>query len=274
MREPGATEGVVGGDGDARDDSLGRLLAPFLAEPRRAGILTDFDGTLAPIVEEPELARPLPGAVDVLHRLSRRYGRVAVVSGRQAAFLARHLRLAEAPGLVASGLYGMEYAQGDQVTRHPRAEEWRAVVEEIACEAEEQAPPDVHIERKGLAVTLHYRVCPEHAVWVRGWAEAQAARTGLVLHPARMSDELRPPVEIDKGSVVAEMAVGLDAVCFLGDDVGDLPAFEALDRLRQDGVSTLKVVVASAEAPRTLVEAGDVVVDEPAAALALLERLL
>ncbi|HEX2038812.1 MAG TPA: trehalose-phosphatase [Acidimicrobiales bacterium] len=255
--------------------SLDALLAPFLAAPERAGVLTDFDGTLSPIVEDPASARPLPEAVDVLHRLSARYGRVAVVSGRPAAFLSARLRLARAPGLIASGLYGMEYAQGDQITTNPRAEEWRAVVHEVACEAEEQSPPEVHVERKGLSLTLHYRTCPEHAVWVRTWTQAAAARSGLLLHPARMSDELRPPVEIDKGTVVAELAAGLSAVCFLGDDVGDLPAFAALDRLHeQEGVATLKVVVTSPEAPRALIDEGDVVVDSPAAALDVLERLL
>jgi trehalose 6-phosphate phosphatase len=255
--------------------SLDALLEPFLVAPHRAGVLTDFDGTLSPIVDEPESARPLPEAVDVLHRLAARYGRVAVVSGRPASFLAKRLKLAEAPGLVASGLYGMEYAQGDQITTNPRAEEWRGMVHRVACEAEEQAPPEVHVERKGLSVTLHYRTCPEQAVWVRTWAEAAAERSGLLLHPARMSDELRPPVEIDKGTVVAELAAGLSAVCFLGDDVGDLPAFAALDRLREhDDVATLKVVVASPEAPRALIDEGDVVVDSPAGALDVLERLL
>lgn len=247
--------------------------APFRDAPEKAGILTDFDGTLAPIVEDPSLARPLAGAVEVLHELSRRYGRVAVVSGRPAAFLAARLRLAQAPELFVAGLYGMEYAEGDAVTTHPRAAEWRGLIETIACEAEEQAPEGVHVERKGLSVTLHYRTAPEHGGWVRTWCEEAAARTGLVVHPARMSDELRPAVEVDKGTVVAELAQGLSAVCFLGDDVGDLPAFEALDRLRDEGVATLKVVVGSAELPRRLAEAADVVVDGPAAALTLLRQL-
>lgn len=250
------------------------LLAPFRAAPQQAGVLTDFDGTLSPIVDDPASAHPLPEAVDVLHRLAARYGRVAVVSGRPAAFLAARLRLAEESRLVASGLYGMEYAQGGQVTTDPRAEEWRAVVREAADEAEEQAPPEVFVERKGLSVTLHYRTCPERGVWVQRWADEHAARGGLVVHPARMSVELRPPVEIDKGTVVAELAEGLSAVCFVGDDVGDLAAFEALDRLRDRGVATLKVVVAGAEAPQALLDAGDVVVDGPVAALGLLERLL
>jgi trehalose 6-phosphate phosphatase len=249
------------------------VLEPFLDQPEKAGVFTDFDGTLAPIVGEPGAARPLAGAVEVLHELSRRYGRVAVVSGRPASFLAKRLRLAEAPRLMVSGLYGMEYAQGEDVTTDPRAAEWREVIETVACEAEEQAPEGVVVERKGLSVTLHFRMSEDHGRWVRAWCEAAAARTGLVLHPARKSDELRPPVEVDKGTVVAELAQGLRAVCFVGDDIGDLPAFEALDRLRADGVDVLKVVVSSPEVPPTLVAAADVVVAGPPAALALLTRL-
>lgn len=253
--------------------SLDALLAPFLETPEKAGVLTDFDGTLAPIVDDPAGARPLKGAVEVLHRLAERYGRVAVVSGRPAAFLAQRLRLAEAPKLMVSGLYGMEYAQGDDVTTNPRAAEWRPLIETVACEAEEQAPEGVLVERKGLSVTLHYRTSEEHGEWVRAWCEETAARTRLALHPARMSDELRPPVEIDKGTVVSDLAEGLSAVCFFGDDIGDLPAFEALDRMRADGIDVLKVVVSSPEVPAALVAAADVVVAGPPAALDLMTRL-
>ena len=249
------------------------MLQPFLDAPSAAGVFTDFDGTLAPIVDDPAAARPLDGAVEVLHRLSVHYGRVAVVSGRPAGFLARRLRLVDAPRLLAVGLYGMEYAQGDDVTVHPRAEEWRAVVETVACQAEEQAPEGVLVERKGLSVTLHYRTAEECGPWVRAWCEEAAVRTGLIVHPARMSDELRPPVEVDKGTVVAELAEGLAAVCFIGDDIGDLCAFEALDRLRADGVYVCKVVVSSPEVPPALVAAADDMVAGPPEALDLLTRL-
>lgn len=257
-------------------------LAPFLAHPDRAGILTDFDGTLAPIVADPTASRPLPEAVDALHHLARSYRRVAVVSGRPAGFLATHLQLAErrhgageaGEGLVAVGLYGLEMADGDQVTTDPRALEWLPVVEAVALLADEHAPADVLVERKGLSVTLHYRTAPHAAGWVAQWAAAQVEQTGLVRHPARMSEELRPPLPVDKGTVVAGLAQGLDAVCFLGDDSGDLPAFAVLDGLARDhGVATLKVGVRSEEAPPELMEAADVVVDGPLGALDVLMRL-
>src|SRR5260221_10866738 len=57
-------------------------LDPLLARPEGSGIVTDFDGTLSPIVLHPAEARPLPEAAEVLGRLAARYGRVGVVSGR------------------------------------------------------------------------------------------------------------------------------------------------------------------------------------------------
>lgn len=255
------------------------LLDPVRAVPGRAGVLTDFDGTLAAIVDDPGLSRPLPGAVDALHRLATVYRRVAVVSGRPASFLATHLELAGRPagageGLLAVGLYGLEVADGGRVTTDPRAAGWRAVVDEVAGRAEADAPSDVVVERKGLTVTLHYRTAPHRAAWVEGYGAEQAARTGLVVHPAKMSAELRPPLAVDKGTVVGQLAEGLDAVCFLGDDIGDLPAFEVLDRLRATGVSTVKVGVRSDEAPPELLDAADLVVDGPEGAVAVLSALL
>ncbi|HEV7887311.1 MAG TPA: trehalose-phosphatase [Acidimicrobiales bacterium] len=260
--------------------SLDHLLKPFLDRPERAGILTDFDGTLAPIVDDPAGARPLPGAVVLLHRLTRHYRRVAVISGRPAAFLTRVLRLdhdevvegeAAGEGLIVSGLYGLEAATGGVVTAHPDCETWRPVIERVADEAEEQAPPGVYVERKGLTVTLHYRTAPDQEGWVGRWSEEAAARAGLAMHPARMSVELLPPIPTDKGRVVAELSQGLVAACFFGDDVGDIPAFQALGRL---DAATLKVVVRSPESAPELLDEADVVVDGPEGALALLSRLL
>jgi trehalose 6-phosphate phosphatase len=262
---------------------LDDLLQPFLARPMQAGILTDFDGTLAPIVEDPTAAKALPGAVLTLHRLARHYRRVAVISGRPAQFLVEQLRLehdevlageTQGEGLIVSGLYGLQAATAGVVTAHPDCETWKPVVDRIADEADEQMPDGVIVERKILTVTLHYRTRPDAADWVQAWASEAAARSGLNLHPARMSEELIPPIPTNKGKVVGDLSQGLQAVCFFGDDVGDLPAFEALDMLRTQGVHTLKVVARSAEAPSRLLDAGDVVVDGPAGALAVLSQLV
>ena len=259
---------------------LDALLEPLRSRPDRAGVLTDFDGTLAPIVDDPTLARPLPAAVDALHRLATVYRRVAVISGRPASFLAEHLALGGRPpdqggeGLLAAGLYGLEMADGDQVTTDPRADEWRRVVEEVAGRADASAPAGVLVERKVLTVVLHYRTAPGDGAWADRYAADEADRTGLVVHPGRMSVELRPPLAVDKGTVVEGLTEGLAAACFLGDDRGDLPAFAVLDRLAAErGMATVKVGVRSEEAPDELLEAADVVVEGPEGAVEVLSRL-
>jgi trehalose 6-phosphate phosphatase len=260
----------------ASPDPLPRLLAPFLEQPDNAGVITDFDGTLAPIVLDPAAAVALPGAVDVLHRLADRYATVAVVSGRPVSFLIDRLELDSRPAPIAlSGLYGLERAMGSVIEEHPRSSEWRDLVSAIADRAEIEAPRGVEVERKGLSLTLHVRTAPEHDGWARGFAETQSHVTGFEVHRARMSYELRPPVQIDKGTVVAELTTGLVATAFFGDDRGDLPAFDALDRAAADtGAVALKVGVRSSEAPIELIERADVLVDGPDGVLDLMRRLL
>ncbi|MEO6121413.1 MAG: trehalose-phosphatase [Acidimicrobiales bacterium] len=251
------------------------LLAPLFDDPGRAAVICDFDGTLAPIVADPAQARPLPGAVELLHRLAVSYAAVAVVSGRPLAFLAEHLRLTAAGRLRAWGAYGLEPWGHGAGVGPDRLAPWRLRVAEVAARADAEAPPGVLIERKGLSVTVHYRTAPAAQRWARRFAGEQAARTGLALHPARMSEELRPPVAVDKGTVVSEVGAGMAAVCFVGDDLGDLPAFAALDTLSATaGVICVKVAVASSEVPAALLEGADLVVDGPGGALELLTSLV
>ncbi len=233
----------------------------------------DFDGTLAPIVDVPAEARPLPGSAAVLARLAARYRRVAVISGRPVAFLSQQLG-AEAGPVELIGLYGLErVVGGHRLPPDPAVARWQSVIAAAAERAEATAPVGVRVEPKGLAVTLHFRAAPEAETWAADVAAAEATRSGLEAQPGKMSWELRPPVPTDKGTVVDELAAGLAAVCFAGDDNGDLPAFEALRRLAAGGVATLAVAVAGPETPAAVLSAADIAVDGPPDLLALLERL-
>jgi len=251
--------------------SVAELVAPFRADPAGSAVFSDFDGTLADIVDDPAAALPRPGVVEELTRLARHYGRVGVISGRPAAFLHAHLG---GRGLYLSGLYGLEVAADDgAIDVRPEAERWRPLVEDAAARAVTELAPDLGVERKGLSVTVHYRTAPARRADVSAWAEREAAATGLVVHPARMSYELRPPVERDKGSVLGEAAEGRTRVCFLGDDRGDLSAFDALDRLAAAGAVVVKVAVASPEAPEDLLARADLVVDGTGGSLRFLQAL-
>ena len=246
---------------------VGDLLDPLRERPDRSAILTDFDGTLAPIVEDWTSARPLPGARETLVDLAGRYAVVGVISGRPASYLAEQL----GTSLRLTGLYGLEsIVRGERIAADG-AEAWRSCIEKAVDQAEAQF--GTLVEDKGLSMTVHFRTKPELAADVEKWAAREAKRTGLELRQAKASVELHPPVTFDKGTVV-ELAVGdLDAACFLGDDVGDLPAFAALDRLRARGLRTVKVGVKTSEAPSVLLDEADVIVDGPPGALELLRSL-
>jgi trehalose 6-phosphate phosphatase len=237
------------------------------------GIYVDYDGTLAPIVDDPARAVPIPGAADLLRTLSERWGRLVVISGRPVAYLVANLAGAGSTELF--GLYGLERARGDsaEVDTDAEAEEWRNLVDQAAVSAEKAAPPGVTVERKGLTVTLHYRQAPDQAGWVAETAGRLQAETGLAAHRGKMSVELRPPVAIDKGTVVRDLSVGLSAVLYAGDDLGDLPAFAELARLRKCGVETLGVASGGAETPPEVTAAADIVVDGPGGVADLLRRL-
>lgn len=248
--------------------SVAELVVPFRADPAGSAVFSDFDGTLAAIVDDPAASIPLAGVVDELGRLAARYGRVGVISGRPAAFLHTHLG---GRGLYLSGLYGLEFVSDDgDIQVVPEAEKWRPVIDAVGARAAADLAPGIGVERKGLSVTVHYRRAPELRSAAAGWAAREAAGTGLVAHPARMSYELRPPVERDKGSVLGEAAAGRRQVCFLGDDRGDLSAFDALDRLAAAGAVVVKVAVTSPEAPDELLERADLVVEGPDGSLSFL----
>jgi trehalose 6-phosphate phosphatase len=245
---------------------------PVARRADRAGVFLDFDGTLSPIVDDPDAARPLPGVVEVLARLAERYRLVAVVSGRPVGFLQPLLP----DGVVVSGLYGLEVVRDGRRVDHPFSGTWREAVGDVVRASAAHGPPGMRVETKGVSMTLHYRTRPEIEQDVRRWASAQAARSGLVARPARMSVELHPPIDADKGTALETLAAGseLGAACFVGDDAGDLPAFEALDRLAATGVQTLRVAAASAESPSVLVDRADLVVDGPPEVLTLLQALV
>jgi trehalose 6-phosphate phosphatase len=248
---------------------LEERLAPFRDAPQAAALVVDYDGTISPIVTDAAAAVPHPAVPDLLARLRDELGLVAVVSGRPVDFLAPLLPV----GLVFAGLYGLEVAADGERRDHPQAGNWREVIDDVGGRAEARAPEGVVVERKGLSLTLHYRAVPEQAAATEAFANDEALRSGLIARPARMSWELHPPIEVDKGTAVLDLADDFRAVAFAGDDLGDLPGYDALDELEQRGVATLRIAVDSPEAPLELLDRADVVVDGPAGLVELLGSL-
>ena len=112
-------------------------LRALSARPDRTALLVDFDGSLSPIVERADDARPLPDTLRVLERLAAGFGRVAIVSGRPVGFLARHLPV---DGLALVGLYGMEQSIDGAYAVDPRVQPYLVAVAAATAELEAQAP--------------------------------------------------------------------------------------------------------------------------------------
>lgn len=258
---------------DARTRFEGPLpvtLVDGLDRPQDLAVLVDFDGTLAPIVDDPARARPRSGSVALLRRLAEEIGLVGVISGRPLTFLAHHLPA----GVALAGLYGLETMVDGERRDHGQGGCWREVIQDLAAHAEAAGPSGMRVERKELSITLHYREHPELADAVGEWAAAEATRSGLDARPARCSWELHPPIPVDKGTAVRELVGEATTVCFIGDDLGDRPAFDALDELGREGRAVLKVAVDSEEADPGLLDTADLVVDGPAQVEALLASLV
>ncbi|GKQ36496.1 trehalose-phosphatase [Streptomyces sp. A012304] len=252
------------------------------ARPRTALVALDFDGTLAPIVENPDDARAHPDAVPALAYLAPEIAAVAVVTGRPAAVAVRNGGFAGVPGLerlTVLGHYGAERwdARTGTVSApapHPGVAAVRAELPAVLEAAGNWQ--GTWVEEKGRAVAVHTRRAedPQAAFEaLRTPLTDLAARHGLVVEPGRMVLELRPP-GVDKGVALLEYVreIGAESVLYAGDDLGDLPAFAAVEKLRSDGIPGLLVASGSTEVTE-LSDRADLVVDGPAGVVRLLRAL-
>jgi trehalose 6-phosphate phosphatase len=255
---------------------LPALLQPLIEHPETSALFLDFDGTLANIVEDPVGARPLPGVPELLEDLALRFALVAVLSGRPPAFL--HDVLGAPKGVEVIGLYGLARA----LEASGEAKHWSAVIDDVVAEAVAEAPEGVYVEPKGLTVTLHWRHAPEARPWVIAFVERERDTRGLRIHSGRMERELRPPVDVDKGTVIRSLAadspIEWRAAAAFGDDMGDLPAFAALDDLaagRSGGppVVAVRVAVVDDESPPEVAAKADLTVRGAPAAVDLLRTI-
>lgn len=234
-------------------------------------MFSDFDGTISAVVEDRERARPLAGTQEALAALGRRWAVVVIVSGRPVRFL--QPLFSEVPNVVLVGVHGLERSRDGHLNVLPEADKWRPRIAQAVSEAHLEAPRGAEVEDKGVAMVLHCRKAPGTYPWAMEWALAQADATGLVARPGRLSVELLPPVPVDKGTVVEELGAGLEAVCYLGDDTSDLPAFGALHRMGEAGKAAVAVGVASTEQPDELPGAVDLLLSGPGEAVELLRAL-
>jgi trehalose 6-phosphate phosphatase len=258
---------------------LAERAARVAAQADISALCIDFDGTLAPIVDDPNAAKPLPGVVELLPQLASRFAAVALLSGRPADYLARH---AAATGVRYLGLYGLQEIRDGRVWVDPRLEAARPEV--MAAQRDLADSPAVrdsgaYLEDKQYAVAVHTRRLADPARWAAPINEAArqvADKHGLEIVLGKMVWELRPAVPSDKGDGVRRVIEESKArrIVVAGDDLGDLSAFAAALEMKAAGGEALRVAVDSAEAPPELIDEADLIVDGPPGLLRFLTRLL
>jgi trehalose 6-phosphate phosphatase len=252
----------------------------ILERPAQTLVAVDFDGTLAPITDDPEQAYADPRAVRALGRLGALVGRVVVITGRPARTAVRLGRFVQTPGLerlVVLGQYGVERwdASSGEYVLPPEPEAITEVAEELPGLLEDLGLSSVRLEHKGRAIGVHTRELRDPAAYRRLEAPLAelAGRHGLHLEPGKSVLEIRAP-GIDKGDALRSIVTETDArqVIFAGDDLGDLPAFRAVEQLRTEGTEGLLICSASHEED-ALTEISDLVLDGPSGVAAWLNAM-
>jgi trehalose 6-phosphate phosphatase len=263
-------------------------------------IVSDFDGTLSPIVLEPTAARIVPAARAALRRLARlaeerpERVRVVVLSGRAARDVAGRVRVG---GVAYHGNHGIE---AGTLARRGRAEQLEvasdAVLEPFvpgatalgrAVARELGSPPWLFVEDKGPSVAFHFRQAPDperaRAALLEAIAavETEVGDHGLAAIDGRRVIEFRPAEAGGKGTAVERLIERErpGAVLVMGDDRTDAEAFEAVRVARAAGrLDGLAIAVLShLETPPEVHETADAALPDPAAAarvLTLVARLL
>ena len=258
-----------------RDGQAG--LDALLAEPGRALIAFDFDGTLAPIVPDPADARVLPAALAALRALAPLVGTVAVVTGRPAQTAVEYGSLDQVPGIVVLGHYGRQRWHDGALDSPPPPPGLAQARERLpAVLAAAGAADGIRTEDKTDALAVHTRRAADPAAALERIREPLlrlADETGLRAEPGRLVIELRPDGS-DKGLALTELADQRQpsVVLFCGDDLGDLPAFAALRRMRRGGLPGIGVCSGSAEVTE-LAQQADLIVDGPEGVAELLGAL-
>ena len=227
-------------------------------------ILTDIDGTLAPIVPSPDMSEVPEELRELLRHLSGRYRVVAGISGRAAEDAFRLVGLEE---IVYYGNHGFEILRGGEVEVTPEAAPYQAAIEELEERAKEELEPlGAFVEEKGITASIHYRnVSPEAGERCKEFVKREGERLGLRITIGRGVVEARPPIRADKGTAVRRLVEEYEPekALFIGDDSTDLDAFRELEALREEGVlaETLRIGVKSDEGPPEIASEADLAVE-------------
>jgi trehalose 6-phosphate phosphatase len=249
---------------------LDEFAAAARNRPDAGGFLIDFDGTLSEIVADPDLAKPIDGAKQVLEALASAYRTVILITGRRATQLSS---LVEAKGVHYLGLYGAEELIRTEVVQNAEAARWRSAASQLAQDAESfitvKALAGCKVEFKDLAVSIHYRAAPNAGPTLLNWASEAAPRQEFEANLGRMVVELRPK-KVSKSNALRRIVTeqNLQWIVAAGDDQADIEMMQSARQIL--GNNSLCIGIESTEAPIEMKNVTDLQLESPKKLIELL----
>lgn len=255
-------------------------LAPISENPASACIFLDLDGTLAPIVPQPQSVA-IPGPIiRLVRKLEHLYLAVAVVSGRPATEAKRIVGISD---LAYIGNHGFEtLLPGHAVVVSEEAQPYVPLIREMVdyCRSlDEITEAGIWVEDKTATLSLHYRRAPDPDAARKVIAEKVTPlleEKGLLFRKGRMVLEVKPPVPVDKGVSVGRLLDRLDShrAVYMGDDATDVDALKELrQRQRRKDSLMVGIGVISAEMPDDLPKYADLMVEKTSGVETVLQLL-
>ncbi|MDI6799795.1 MAG: trehalose-phosphatase [Actinomycetota bacterium] len=216
------------------------IIRERIASAKGLLLLTDFDGTISPIVPHPKDAVISQKIKDLLSELKDKEDvRVAVISGRSLGDLKGRVGLS---GVIYAGNHGLEIEAGSKKMTHPGAQEAASSILDLGRKLALKLSdyPDAALEEKGLTISLHYRqVKREDVAKIKRMAhevcEPFMASNRLKMREGKEVIEFLPALSWDKGSAVRWIIDEVNLLgylpIYLGDDLTDEDAFLALEEM-------------------------------------------
>jgi trehalose 6-phosphate phosphatase len=264
----------------ARIEDVARQCAEVL-QNTPAGLFSDFDGTLSEVAPTPGAAVAWPGAADALSRVARSLDSSGIITGRAVADVRSKLEVDE---IFIIGNHGLEWFERGQHVDHEAGLAAEQSITEALAEIERRLAQTVSTEHmlwenKRLTASIHFRNVDDPVavgVALLPIVEEEASARGLRVSSGKMIFELRPDVQISKGTALERLVStrGLKGAIFFGDDVTDVDGFRALHALREkDGIATLAVAIRSRDVHPTVIAESDMVLESVEETVRVLERI-
>jgi trehalose 6-phosphate phosphatase len=188
----------------------------------------DYDGTLVPIVDDPQKALLDKNSLQMIHEISQT-ARLAIISARPVSFILQQLPVELSGSIILSGLYGYEMFYGNGIMRAKvTLFNKKTLLNNLKKLLSEKCIPHSVIEDKIYTIALHFRTCPSLERTLIELATQIAQTHNGEIRLGKMVVEIVPQNFPTKAKIVEKLSSAFQSVIYCGDDLSDAQAFQTL----------------------------------------------